>query len=400
VTILFFSDNPWHSLYQRPQHLAARFSDVSPVLWIEPMTLGHRGHFAPEEVRPGIRAVSIPLLPHNARQRWVRGLSRILGSLPPVRWIELQVQLLLLRRALQKTRTDTGSVVLFLQNFQLIRLARKLKAPLLAFDYIDDAFGFTDFPAYVRELWLETIRSADVITVTSPTLNKIVREAAPGLALELHTVTNGVEFQKFAEKPSGPPSAGLPPEGTPLIGYVGSVYPWLDFELLEEILTSFSSATLVLVGREHPEVGEVLSRLRRYRNFLSLGTRPYDKVPGYLHRFNVGIIPFRKTRLTAAVNPVKLYEYSACGLPTVSTDFSNDLGEFAHLISVSHSHNEFIDNLHTAIERKKDYAFIESLKRFARENDWDRKGSAIRTIMDNALAGRSSQDHHNAMRGT
>ncbi|MGB5872729.1 MAG: glycosyltransferase [Bacteroidota bacterium] len=388
MTILFFSDNPWHSLYQRPQHLASRFSEDSPVLWIEPMTLGHKLHLAPEEVRSGVRAISIPLLPHNARQRWMRVLSRILGSLPPVRWMELQIQFFLLRRALQKTGTDPGSVVLFLQNFQLIRLARKLKAPLLAFDYIDDAFGFTNFPRYVRGLWSQTVRDADVITVTSPTLNRIVREAAPSLALKLHTVTNGVEFQKFAQKPAKPPSGSLPSEGTPLIGYVGSVYPWLDFELLEEILKSFSDTTLVLVGRGHPEVGEKLSLLRGYQNFLYLGTKPYSEVPGYLHRFSVGIIPFKKTRLTAAVNPVKLYEYSACGLPTVSTDFSDDLAEFEPLISVSHSHGEFISNLQTAIERKKDYAFIETLKRFARENDWDRKGSAIRTIIDNALARR------------
>jgi len=302
--------------------------------------------------------------------------------------MELQMQYLLLRRALHKTGTDPGSVVLFLQNFQLIRLALKLKAPLLAFDYIDDAFGFTDFPAYVRGLWSQTIRTADVITVTSPTLNRIVCEAAPRPTVRLHTVTNGVEFARFAQKPADPTGSGLPSQGTPLVGYVGSVYPWLDFELLEEILKFFSNTTLVLVGRAHPEVGEKLALLRGYRNFLYLGTKPYDEVPGYLHRFSVGIIPFKKTRLTAAVNPVKLYEYSACGLPTVSTDFSDDLAEFESLISVSHSHGEFISNLRTAFERKKDYAFIEKLKRFAQKNDWDQKGSVIRTIIEDALASR------------
>jgi glycosyltransferase involved in cell wall biosynthesis len=390
VTILFFSDNPWHSLYQRPQHLASRFSEHSAVLWIEPVTLGHKRFFAPEEVRPGVRALSIPLLPHNARQRWMRVLSHVLSSLPQVRWVELRIQLFLLRRALRKTGTDPGSVVLFLQNFQLIRLARKLKAPLLVFDYIDDAFGFTDFPVHVRGLWLETVRTADIITVTSPTLNRIVREATPGPAIHLHTVTNGVEYERFAQKLSGTPADDLPPEGTPLIGYVGSVYPWLDFNLLETILKSISHATLVLVGRKHPEVGKMVSELSGYRNFLYLGTKPYDQVPWYLHRFSVGIIPFRKTRLTAAVNPVKLYEYSACGLPTVSTDFSDDLSEFEHIISVCHSHAEFVAQLQNAIEQKKDNTFIEELQSFARENDWDRKGSVIRSIIENVLASRSS----------
>ena len=394
MTILFFSDNPWHSLYQRPQHLAVRFAKQSPLLWIEPITLGYKPSLIPVEIHPGIRTVSIPLLPYNARRRWMRTLSRVLGWVPPVRWLELRVQLLLLRRALRQTGTHTDDVVLFLQNFQFIRLARKLRAPLLAFDYIDDAFGFTDFPPYVRDLWLETIHTADVITVTSPSLEAIVRKATPDHTLEVHTISNGVEFEKFAHAPTAVPSDDLPPGSTPLIGYVGSVYPWLDFELLEEILKSLSETTLVLVGRVHPEVGEALSRLRRFQNFLALGTKPYDEVPGYLHRFAVGIIPFRKTRLTSAVNPVKLYEYSACGLPTVSTDFSEDLEEFAHLISVAHSQSQFIENLQVAIERKKDYAFIERLRRFARENDWDRKGSAIWTVIDSRLAGRLHEDHH------
>jgi glycosyltransferase involved in cell wall biosynthesis len=144
------------------------------------------------------------------------------------------------------------------------------------------------------------------------------------------------------------------------------------------------------VGRKHPEVGKMVSELSGYRNFLYLGTKPYDQIPWYLHRFSVGIIPFRKTRLTAAVNPVKLYEYSACGLPTVSTDFSDDLSEFKHIISVCHSHAEFVAQLQKAIERKKDNTFIEELQSFARENDWDRKGSVIRSIIEKVLAGRSS----------
>jgi hypothetical protein len=33
----------------------------------------------------------------------------------------------------------------------------------------------------------------------------------------------------------------------------------------------------------------------------------------------VGLVPFVKSELTHAVSPLKLYEYLACGLPTVAT---------------------------------------------------------------------------------
>jgi len=381
VTLLFFSDNPWHSLYQRPQHLAVRFARHYRVLWIEPITLGHRRHLNPLEVHPGIHAVSVPLLPHNARQRWMRVASRLLGHMSVIRWILLQLQFLLLRRALRLGDYDTNNLVLFLQNFQLIRLAQRMKAPILAFDYIDDAFGFTDLPDYIQGLWLTTLHAADIITTTSPTLNRIVRDAAPSEAPKVHTITNGVEYEKFTQSQSEPAPRDLPPGNAPLIGYVGSVYPWLDFDLLEEILKTLSTTTLVLVGREHPEVRGTISRLSTYENFLSLGTRPYGDVPKYLRRFGVGVIPFRKTRLTAAVNPVKLYEYSACGLPTVTTDFSTDLADFEDLIYVARSRGEFITHLGSALERAKDELFHNELMRFARENDWDRKASTIRTLI-------------------
>ena len=36
---------------------------------------------------------------------------------------------------------------------------------------------------------------------------------------------------------------------------------------------------------------------------------------------SAGIIPFKVNRLTAAVDPIKYYEYRAAGLPVISTEF-------------------------------------------------------------------------------
>jgi glycosyltransferase involved in cell wall biosynthesis len=51
----------------------------------------------------------------------------------------------------------------------------------------------------------------------------------------------------------------------------------------------------------------------------------HDEVPGVLRGFTVGIIPFLRTPLTAGVNPNKLWEYLAVGLPAVATPFSPDV---------------------------------------------------------------------------
>jgi glycosyltransferase involved in cell wall biosynthesis len=50
-----------------------------------------------------------------------------------------------------------------------------------------------------------------------------------------------------------------------------------------------------------------------------LGRRPYADLPAYCKSFDVGLIPFKLNDLTRAVNPIKLREYLAAGLPVVST---------------------------------------------------------------------------------
>jgi glycosyltransferase involved in cell wall biosynthesis len=53
-----------------------------------------------------------------------------------------------------------------------------------------------------------------------------------------------------------------------------------------------------------------------------LGPRPYASVPAYMAAAGVGLIPFRTRGMKAFVddiNPLKLYEYMAAGLPVVTT---------------------------------------------------------------------------------
>jgi hypothetical protein len=126
-----------------------------------------------------------------------------------------------------------------------------------------------------------------------------------------------------------------------------------------------------MIGQDHPDVGKHLARLRAFPNFHFLGVRPYAMVPLYLRYIDAGLIPFRRTSLTEGVNPVKLYEYSAAGIPTIATDFSDDMHEFTEMVLIARSADEFIRHIRTALTRRGQPAFVNSLRAFARANDWD-----------------------------
>jgi len=81
----------------------------------------------------------------------------------------------------------------------------------------------------------------------------------------------------------------------------------------------------VLIGEARCDLG----CLQGMSNVHVLGGRPYEELPAYCRGFDVGLIPFRMNRLTRAVNPIKLREYLAAGLPVVSAPLP-EVNRFTH----------------------------------------------------------------------
>jgi hypothetical protein len=113
--------------------------------------------------------------------------------------------------------------------------------------------------------------------------------------------------------------------------------------------------------------------------------KDYPEVPRYLRHFDAGLIPFRRNELTASVNPVKLYEYCAAGVPAVATDFAADLHAFGDIVAVAGSHEGFIACTRDALERRRDAAFRQKLQDFARLNDWDERARTLIALIASAL---------------
>jgi glycosyltransferase involved in cell wall biosynthesis len=83
--------------------------------------------------------------------------------------------------------------------------------------------------------------------------------------------------------------------------------------------------------------------------------------------FRAGLIPFRRTPLTEAVNPVKLYEYAAAGVPTVTTRFSDEVDAWGDAARVADGVDAFAAACRAVLAMAPDTA---SLRAFARRNDW------------------------------
>lgn len=386
MTLLFFSDIAWEHLYQRPQHLASRLAERGPVLWIEPATLGTPRRWHPEKKAANLFLLTLPQFPHNARNRTIRLASKILSSIPPLRWCLTMVQSMLLRRACTALGIDAGASPAFVENFQFAPLIARIRPAAVVFDYIDDAFGFIEIPSYVRNDWRRMIRLADRITVTAGVLQKqIAQETTTPVTI----VENGVNTASYGA--AAPRPADLPADGKPIVMYIGTIAHWFDLDLLDRVLQASPDIHVVLVGPVHPDRAERLNASRKFANLHVLGSRAHADIPAYLGAASVGIIPFIRNRLTEAVNPVKLYEYTAAGIPVVSTAFSDDLEALGHIAFIAHTPEEFLAQVRTALGRGADVPDPARLRAFARENDWQARAAAIAALIDAALEDRRTR---------
>src|SRR3546814_17343673 len=74
-------------------------------------------------------------------------------------------------------------------------------------------------------------------------------------------------------------------------------------------------------------------------NVTMAGEVPYDRLPFYLHAFDLALLPFRIIPLTRATNPVKAYEYLAAGKTVVSVDLP-EIRQFGSLVYSAGGHEE------------------------------------------------------------
>ncbi len=177
----------------------------------------------------------------------------------------------------------------------------------------DNHSGFSKFTPAACAAEKKIAQQVDLVGYTAPSLKDYVAGFGPKRTA---LIPNGVNFQHFAGLARARP-ADLAKIPRPIAVYVGAIEAWFDFDLLRTLSQRMPDVSFVLIGPEKLAA----ERLQNLPNVHLLGRRKYDELPAYLQHSDVGIIPFDvkgHATLIDYVNPLKLYEYLACGLPCVS----------------------------------------------------------------------------------
>ncbi|RZT41343.1 glycosyltransferase [Cupriavidus agavae] len=102
----------------------------------------------------------------------------------------------------------------------------------------------------------------------------------------------------------------------PVLGYVGTIGGWFDWDAVRDLARARPDALVRLVGPMAVAVPHDLPA-----NVEMLPPCAHDAAMRAVAEFDVGLIPFKRNQLTESVDPIKYYEYRAMGLPVISTRF-------------------------------------------------------------------------------
>ena len=340
----------WDYRFQRPQHLSREFA-----------RRGHRVFYfsttpavamclcraEPRLVEPNIHLLDLPA-----------------GEDPPdiYRDLPTELQLSVMESAIGRLREKfaLGATLSIVDYPFWAPLARRLRNNIVLYDCMDDYSTFRNAGRPVRELEPQLVREADLVVCSSAHLQGRLR----ALGRESALVRNAADPGHFAN----PPAALAIPPGRPVVGCHGAFGSWTDLELLAFAARSLPEMRFVLVGGTE---GVALDSLAVLPNVTLTGEVPYERLPEYLHAFDVGVLPYRICDYALASDPMKVWEYLSVGKPVVAVRFP-EIERLAGLLTLTRTPQEFVDGIRAALAGDSPQKAVARLE-FARANTWSHR---------------------------
>jgi glycosyltransferase involved in cell wall biosynthesis len=314
----------WHDVWGRAQEIATRSAARLPVTYISPTPVHRRleagARWQAERVLEGGRLrVMCPLtVPGDYQSALIRRFNAAA-----------------LVRAMRRWDIAFERAVLFVNTPFLPEVVERFPWGHVVYDWHDDFARFAWAPRGAQALEARTL--AHVRAATSGT--RVLAETKPGPPLFL---PNGVRFEAFAHC-QAPRPADLPQGFEHFAGYIGTVGEHFDAELLEDAARRLPRVGFVLIGPVR------LGRPPQGPNIFTLGLKTHGELPAYARQFSAGLIPFKTGPGAEAINPTKLLEYAAAGVPVVSTPLPDVVALFGDCAAVAAEGEGFAAQIQRAL---------------------------------------------------
>lgn len=289
-----------------------------------------------------------------------------------------------IRRALRKI--GQGSVQFWTFTPDVGYLLGCFNEEAVVYYCVDDHSQFTGYDvAQVLAEEEALCRQADLVVTTSLSL----QQAKAGFNANTVMVPHGVDYAHFSraltdELAEPDDIANIP---HPRLGFFGLLRDWVDLDLVADLARQHPEWHFVMIG----DADFDLSAYRQLPNIHFLGRKPYDVLPAYCKAFDVGLIPFKINDLTVAVNPIKLREYLAAGLPVVSTPLP-EVALYDRWVEIAGDSQSFREAIERVLTSCGDHGLAAQRSRAMAQETWHSKVEILQQQLLQAMTGSESAE--------
>lgn len=249
--------------------------------------------------------------------------------------------------------------------------------------YIYDDFTTVPwFKGFVAAEEAKFIDKTDLVIVSSAELKKRRSQ----ISKPVKVVNNGVHFDAFFDQIT---NRKLNDGYIKTVGYTGTMDSRIDIDLLEQVIKDMPGTRFLFVGKVREQ--RIYERLLPYINVCFEPPVPAASIPGLQRQIDVGIIPYVRNKMTAAIYPLKANEYLAMGLAVVMTPFAS-LGAADRVIYTAADAASFMQKIETALN-ENDEQLINDRISMARKSDWRERARQLINIIDLHRFGGSVQEN-------
>ena len=233
--------------------------------------------------------------------------------------------------------------------------------------YADRIQCFPEVTPALVDKQQEVFRDAALVVHTS----KALLDDLGGREGKTLYLPNGVDIDRFYGSWDEPPE--LQGIARPRIIYAGTIGPWFDWAALGAAAQASPDLQFVLLGKVTADLPPSLPG-----NVHLIGAVPFPRIPSFLAHCDAGVIPFDVSampELVNAINPLKLYEYCAAGLPVVSY-VSAEIEAAAEHVRLYRTPGEFAEGV-KAVLAEETASAREARRAWADGTSWRRRGEEL-----------------------